>query len=181
MPKIYKPNKKYIQGINIDNIYVCEPCYNHIDISKLNNLKQILRVSKSASTIRNNSLNKNNCIDTYKNPNTYCKCYICNRLVSNIVNNTDIITFLEKNLKQNIVSDEILLQIAKYSNWYYHDIYDNFNSNLVKKFKFTREDYLNINRVINNMEGLPAINIINERAQDLYNYLTKGIIGHSVN
>jgi hypothetical protein len=182
MPKIYKPNKKYIQNTNIDNIYVCEPCYNYIDITKPNNLKQILRISNSAGKIHKHSLNKNNCMDTYKNPNTYTKCYICNRLVSNITNNTDIISFLEQNLNQyqHKLTDELLLKIAKYSNWYYHDIYDNFNSNLVKKFKFTRADYLNINQAMNNMEGLPSFNIINERANDLYNYLMKDTISHSI-
>lgn len=187
MPKIYKPNKKYIlQNINIDNIYVCEPCYNYIDITKSNNLKKILRVSNSSGKIYKQSLNKNTCSDSYKNPNTFAKCYICNRLVSNIVNNTDIISFLEQHLNQQQnqhqqkLTDELLLRIAKYSNWYYHDIYDNFNSNLVKKFKFTRSDYLNINQSINNMEGLPSINIINEKAVDLCNYLTKDVQSHSV-
>ena len=199
MPKIYKVDKKKINlsfKQDIDNIFVCEPCYNHIHSNKL---KELLRISNSASEGKQNKIinigcnidcinNTNNYINdkcgiSYKPPISYTKCYLCNRMVSNIINGMDIIKFLNKTFVQtssnNIVTDEILLQIAKYSNWQYNDIYDNFNADLVKKFKFTRQDYQNINQAMNNLEGLPALYIINERVEGLHNYLTKEIEGHS--
>lgn len=199
MPKIYKVDKKKLDlngssntytninfdtklDINTANIFVCEPCYKYINLNKLKNL---LRISKSASQghqnyiTNNTNTSTNTCTNTYKKQLSYTKCNICNRLIANITAGSDIIKFLNKFLIQtssnNIVSDELLLQIAKYSKWQYNDIYDYFNADLVKKFKISRKDYLNINQAINDLEGLPAINIINERSEDLYNYLTKEI------
>ena len=213
MPKIYKVDKKTLYSVNntntytninfdtnpnvnIDHIFVCEPCYKYINLNKLKNL---LRVSKSASEGKQNhiiNLNCNSeCIDksnnyindkcafAYKPPLTYTKCYICNRLVANIIGGPDIIKFLNTILIQtsseNYVSDELLLRIAKYTKWQYNDIYDYFNADLVKKFKLSRKQYQNINQAMNDLEGLPALNIINEKSNDLYNYLTKGMNGHS--
>ena len=213
MPKIYKVDKKTLNSVNntntytninfdtnpnvnIDHIFVCEPCYKYINLNKLKNL---LRISKSASEgkqnyvinkdcfencirISNNYIN-DKCAFSYKQPLTYTKCYTCNRLVANIIGGPDIIKFLNESLIQtssnNIVTDELLLMIAKYTKWQYNDIYDYFNADLVKKYKISRKDYLNINQAMNDLEGLPGPNIINERGNDLYNYLTKGMDGHS--
>lgn len=197
MPKIYKVDKKKLDlnlksntytninfdtnpNVNTDNIFVCEPCYKYINLNKLKNL---LRISKSASQgQQNNFINSNdnnNCINTYKSPLIYTKCCLCNRLVANIINGPDIIKFINESLirdnnsSNNIITDELLLRIAKYTKWQYNDIYDYFNTDLIKKFKISRKEFLNINQAMNDLEGLPTINIINERSEDLYKYLTR--------
>jgi hypothetical protein len=105
---------------------------------------------------------------------------VCKRCVSNILNGPDIITFLDNHILNKQVNDEILLKLTKYSQWMYNNVYDYFNNNLIQRYNITRDDYRNINQAINNLDGLPQVNIINSRAADLYNYLTKENITNTI-
>jgi hypothetical protein len=107
------------------------------------------------------------CVMEYKNPDVYEKCYTCNRIISGIVNGPDIIKFISDATKKNYSEDSLLLLLRRFSVWYYHDIYDNFNINLKKQFNFSHSHIRNICSAINEMYGLPAANIINERTNDL--------------
>ena len=176
MLNIYKVDKTKI-SLNIDTnyIYICSPCYNYINSDKL---KKLFRISKKPSNIIKR--NRMNCIELYKKQNEYTKCIVCKRCVSNILNGPDIITFLDNHILNKQVNDEILLKLTKYSQWMYNNVYDYFNNNLVQRYNITRDDYRNINQAINNLDGLPQVNIINSRAADLYNYLTKENITNTI-
>ena len=174
MAFVYKVSKKNIKlDINVENIYICSPCYKYI---KLKELKLFLRESKSPNLyIRRNP---DNCSDVYKTPFEYTKCYTCNRFVSNILNGPDIIKFIEQSIKDDKPENLMLSQISKLSNWMYHDLIDYFNPDLITKFKLDRGQFKNINQAINDLNGLPLENDIISRSEDLFNYITHEIKGY---
>lgn len=147
----------------MNNTYICTHCFLHI------NDKSIIKYLKNAHGIykvRSYKLDK--CIMEYQNPDVYEKCYTCNRIISGIVNGPDIIKFISDAVKNNYSEDSLLLLLRKFSVWYYHDIYDNFNVNLKKQFNFSHLHIKNICSAIKDMYGLPTANIINEKANDLF-------------
>jgi len=157
MINIYTVDKKNKLKTCPDNIYICQPCYNYINSEEL---KKLLSIIDTKHITQNKQIK-------------YNRCNICNRLILNIINGIDIIKFLELKLAEsnNILTDEILLQITKYSNWFYHDIYDYFNYTLAKKFNLSKEQCLSINYVMNSMEGLPSISVINNKSENLLFYI----------
>lgn len=148
----------------MNNKYICTHCFSYInDKSLIKHLKMVHGIYK----VRSSKIDK--CIIEYANPDVYEKCYTCNRIVSGIVNGPNIIKFISDAVKKNYSEDSLLLLLRKFSVWYYHDIYDNFNINLKKLFNFSHSHIRNICSAINEMYGLPSTNIINERANDLFN------------
>jgi hypothetical protein len=133
-----------IWKVNYDkpNIHICSFCHNYIKSTKC---KSIL--------IKTKLTNK----DT--------KCHICDRFINQINSGPNIIKFINKNRSKN----DMLLNIARYKVWYFNGIFDNFGYYLKDRFKFSHKEIQNIYQAINELYALPNINIINEKATDIYN------------
>ena len=115
------------------------------------------------------SINKSILDKTTYISNQDIKCYICNRFLREIKNGPNIIKFIEKNKLNN----NLILNIGKYKVWYFNDIYDNFGHYLRDKYSFTHNELTNIYQAIYELYALPNINIINEKAEDIYNEFIK--------
>jgi len=183
---IYRVDEKKLildsnTDIVIENIYICSPCYNYI--YQNNNLLKILKPIQSIQS-PSNIKRTTSCEDSYKKQFVYNECYLCKRYIDSILNGQDIIYLLDTYIKSNDskikLTDEILLKLSKYSTFIYNDIYDYFNSFIKHRYNLERGDFLNINQAINNLDGLPNIDIINERAYELYFYLMHKIKGNSI-
>jgi len=95
------------------------------------------------------------------------KCYICERFLIGIVDGPSIIKYI----KQNQQNENLLQNISKHSVWYFNGIYDNFGFYLRTKFNLSHQEIKNISQAINDLYALQNINIINEKAKDLYNLI----------
>jgi hypothetical protein len=140
MDKIYKVNS------NKSNTHICKYCYSYIGSIKCKSILKQTEVS-----------NYNKIKDL--------KCYICSRFIKEINSGPNIIYYIKDNKSAN----DLILNIGKYKVWYFNDIYDNFGYYLRDRFKFTHGEIRNINQAIYELYALPNINIINEKAEDIYN------------
>jgi hypothetical protein len=96
------------------------------------------------------------------------KCYICQRFIKGILQGYNLIDYLQKTSSNcNFLTDNMLIQLTKPSVWYYNDISDNIGHELKNKFNLSREDIKNIYRCIKNIKGLPSIEIINNKANEV--------------
>ena len=118
------------------NIHVCMFCYNYIESNKCKSL------------FSQTDINKN------------IKCYICNRYIYGIVNGPNIVEYIEDNRTNN----DFLIIMNKYKSWYFNDVYDNFGYYLKHKFKLSHNELKNIYQSINDLQALPNVSIINEKA-----------------
>lgn len=89
---------------------------------------------------------------------SFDKCCVCNRYLSGIYHGPDLIELLQSN-PQNI---------SKYSVIYYNDIYNNIGHDLINKYHFKHNDVKNIYQYINNLQGLPSVEYINNIIDELY-------------
>jgi hypothetical protein len=152
--------------------YICSYCYNYIDNNPLK--KHLVKADKINLYLNNNY---ETCSDSYDHKLSYTKCITCNRFLQGILNGPDIITFIEESVKNNETTSSFMLRLKKSSAFYFNDIYDNFGIIVRQKFNFSHEQMKNIHQSINELYGLPHINVINERAEDIYNYIIYGIHG----
>lgn len=176
---------------NLKDIYICSACLAYVQSNKFKKLLiyepnpiikktydyaenkcTVIYFDKSKQIFTNYNLNA-----SYLNPITYTKCTICQRWINGILSGPDIIVFLINYIQFNQIksTDQLLLILSKNSIWYYNDIYDEFGHDLKNKFKFSHNEIQNIYKTINNLVGLPSIEIINSKIHDIYNLLTKGI------
>jgi hypothetical protein len=112
----------------------------------------------------------NLCKTSYTNPITYTKCFLCQRYIQGIINGPDIIKFIDNFESKNLSTDskcekDLLILISRFKVWYYHDIYDDFGIKLKNRFSMNKNTVRNIYQTINELYGLPQIDIINQRAE----------------
>ena len=149
------------------DICICKYCYKYIDSKKHRLIYKKIKISDKKSdkiyTINKSVRDKISVIS-----NQDIKCYICDRYIKEIKNGPNIIKFIDKNKLNN----NLILNIGKYKVWYFNDIYDNFGYYLRDKYSFTHDELTNIYKAIYELYALPNINIINEKATDIYNKFT---------
>lgn len=130
------------------NIHICQYC--HIKIKK-----EIQELIKPSIEIDINNIHSKE------------RCYICERYITSIINNNNIITYIELNKNKSSI-DELILNISRYRIWYYNDIYDNFGYDLKNRFNFNHNQLKNIYQAITDLYALPTQTIIDNKADDLY-------------
>lgn len=144
------------------NIHICSYCYSYI---KSNRCRSIFKQTKISNSTKSYTINKSITNTTSYISNHDIKCYICDRFIRQINSGPNIINFI----KENKSNSSLILNIGKFKVWYFNDIYDNFGHYLRDKFKFSHLQIKNINQAIYELYALPNINIINEKAEDIYN------------
>ena len=144
------------------NTYICKYCYSYIES---NRCKSIFVRTQISDKDKKYSINKSVTNITSYISNSDIKCYICDRFIKEINSGPNIINYITNHISDN----NLILNIARYKVWYFNDIYDNFGYYLRDRFKFTHAEIKNINQAISELYALPNINIINEKAEDIYN------------
>lgn len=146
MNLIWKINPSYIEKYN--DLYFCKYCVKYTD----DNFKKLL-ICETKPLMKNLK-------------NEYCKCYFCNRIIKGIIYGPNIIKYLE--IKK--LNSSTLLELSRVSVWYYHDVYDEFGIKLRNKFNFSKEEIKNIYQCIKVLYGIPQIDYIRKKADDLIKY-----------
>jgi hypothetical protein len=95
--------------------------------------------------------------------NEYCKCYLCNRIIKGILYGPNIIKYLENKKLDSL----LLLQLSRVSVWYYHDVYDEIGFKLKKIFNLSSDEVKNIYQSIRVLYGIPQIDYIKSKANEL--------------
>ena len=190
MNSIWKIDPKFLTSniISFDNIYFCSHCCVYTDIFAF---KELLKKIECPPYIIINKYES--CTDHYSQPAFYTKCYFCNRYIQGIQNGPDIIEFLDlafnkSNTKSHNKShnksqtqthtqtdtnciDNILLQLAKVSTWYYHKPYDYFGHDIKKRYNLNSEQIKNIYQNINELYGIPPVENIDEKVNYILDML----------
>ena len=184
MDSIWKINSKYLSDADFDNykflsnIYLCTHC-----CIRTNSIK-FRKMLKKDPNPQYQIVNKyESCLDVYAKPFRYTSCYICKRYIQGIQTGPDIVKFLDSSIQAEPAECEssIYLQLAKISTWYFHDIYDDFGHYLRKRYNFSHGQVKNIYQSIDELYGLPSIEIINQRADYLNQMVRQHIVGNTIN
>ena len=161
-----KLNFNFEFDIDIDQTYFCVYCCKHVQNEKF---KSLLIPEPDPNFILKQKLNE--CKTSYTNPIIYTKCFICQRYIKGILNGPDIINFIENSINDSECENNLLILISRFKIWYYHGIYDYFGMILKNKFSMSKNFIKNIYQVINELNGLPQIDIINQRAEYIINLI----------
>ena len=160
MDRIFKVNS------NKSNAHICLYCHSYIKSSKCKSIFTLIKTSnKNKNKNKKYLINKSITNTTSYITNNDIKCYICDRYIKEINSGPNIINYI----KDNISNNNLILNIGKYRVWYFNDIYDNFGYYLRDKFELSHDEIKNIYQAIYELYALPNINIINEKAEDIYN------------
>jgi hypothetical protein len=153
MNYIWKINENYI----LNDYCICSHCYKYI---KSKQLKKILKKKYNPPSYKYDNIFRTKLI--------YNECYICQRFIEGIVNGPIIDDYIENSLKKSEVESSLLLLLNKITIWYYHHPIDYFGHYLKDKFNLNHNQVKNIYQAIQNLYGLPSIEVINKKADDLY-------------
>ena len=175
MCNIWKIDTKY--NINnyqdISDICICSYCVAYL--SDKNKLKTIIIPTNTDDIDKYYKTEiKYTCSSTYTKPEPYVKCYICERFIVDIINGPNVLKLISDHYNSNNCLTDLLMILNKVSVWYYHHPYDYFGHALKSRFKLDRAQTKNIYQAIKELRGLPNLDIIDQKASNLYNYIKYG-------